>query len=249
MKKGQPHVPKHTRFSRWFNDRTLAVRRRDEPPRRQRICRRYRINFQRGNDGLAGLSSHAAMFAALSLRASMRLSAKGNKMSSVSILQEPGRRSRIIQLLGLFRAEWFLIIGVGTSAVLLYQGNALGHDLSGPLGLTLLSIWLSAAAFGCCLSVVRHAEHLAVRLGEPYGTLLLTLAVTLIEVMSMSSVMTHGADNPALARDTIFSVIMILLAGMVALSLLLGGWRHYGAAVQPAGRQYLPRRDNPSCSF
>ena len=58
------------------------------------------------------------------------------------------------------------------------------------------------------------------------GALILTLAVTLIEVMSISAMTTHGADNPALVRDTIFAVIMILLNGMVGISLLLGGWRH-----------------------
>ncbi len=85
---------------------------------------------------------------------------------------------------------------------------------------------LFAAAVGCCLSVVRHAEHLAIRLGEPYGTLILTLAVTIIEVVSISALVVHGAPDTALVRDTIFAVIMILLNGMVGLSLLVGGWRH-----------------------
>jgi len=79
---------------------------------------------------------------------------------------------------------------------------------------------------GSCLAVVRHADHLAVRLGEPYGTLILTLAVTIIEVIAISAMTTHGAHNPALVRDTIFAVVMILLNGMVGVSLLLGAWRH-----------------------
>ena len=79
---------------------------------------------------------------------------------------------------------------------------------------------------GSCLSVVRHADHLAVRLGEPYGTLILTLAVTVIEVISISALTLHGARNPALVRDTIFAVVMILLNGMAGASLLLGAWRH-----------------------
>jgi Ca2+:H+ antiporter len=73
---------------------------------------------------------------------------------------------------------------------------------------------------------VRHADQLAVRLGEPYGTLILTLAVTFIEVISISAVMVHGANNPTLVRDTLFAVVMIILNGMVGLSLLLGAWRH-----------------------
>jgi Ca2+:H+ antiporter len=78
---------------------------------------------------------------------------------------------------------------------------------------------------GSALSVVRHADHLAERLGEPYGTLILTLAVTSIEVMAISAVMLHGDNNPTLARDTLFAVVMIILNGMVGLSLLLGAWR------------------------
>ena len=90
----------------------------------------------------------------------------------------------------------------------------------------MLFLWLFAVVLGSCLSVVRHADHLAVRLGEPYGTLILTLAVTVIEVISISALTLHGARNPALVRDTIFAVVMILLNGMVGASLLLGAWRH-----------------------
>jgi len=79
---------------------------------------------------------------------------------------------------------------------------------------------------GSALSVVRHADRLAVRLGESYGTLILTLSITFIEVMSISAVMMHSGNNPTLTRDTLFAVVMIILNGMVGLSLLLGGWRH-----------------------
>jgi Ca2+:H+ antiporter len=72
---------------------------------------------------------------------------------------------------------------------------------------------------------VRHADHLAERLGEPYGTLILTLAITSIEVIGISAVMFHGANNPTLVRDTLFAVVMIILNGMVGLSLLMGAWR------------------------
>jgi Ca2+:H+ antiporter len=79
---------------------------------------------------------------------------------------------------------------------------------------------------GSAVSVVRHADHIAEILGEPYGTLVLTLSVTAIEVMSISAVMLHGANNPTLVRDTLFAIVMIILGGMVGGSLLLGGWRH-----------------------
>lgn len=75
-------------------------------------------------------------------------------------------------------------------------------------------------------SAVRHAEHLAHIFGEPYGTLLLTLSVISIEVIAIATVMLHGANDPHIARDTMYSVIMIVLNGVVGLGLLLGGLRH-----------------------
>ncbi len=76
------------------------------------------------------------------------------------------------------------------------------------------------------ISVVRHADCLAIKCGEPYGTLILTLAAISIEVMMISTAMLHGANNPTLARDMMFAVVMIALNGLVGLSLLLGGLRH-----------------------
>jgi Ca2+:H+ antiporter len=124
------------------------------------------------------------------------------------------------------REEWFLGVSVGTSAIFLVPGPALADRLAAPPGPALLFLWLFFVLLGSCLSVVRHADHLAVRLGEPYGTLILTLSVTIIEVMSISAMTLHGVRDPALARDTIFAVLMIVLNGMVGFSLLLGGWRH-----------------------
>jgi len=76
------------------------------------------------------------------------------------------------------------------------------------------------------LTVVANADELAVLLGEPYGTLILTLSVGSIEIMTIGSVMLTGAENPTLARDTMFSVVMIVMNGLVGLALLLGGLRY-----------------------
>ncbi|HTW26271.1 MAG TPA: hypothetical protein VME92_04015 [Acetobacteraceae bacterium] len=124
------------------------------------------------------------------------------------------------------RDEWFLPLSVGTALLFVLAGGTLLRGLSQPLWLAVVFVWLFAAVLGSALSVVRHADHLAVRLGEPFGTLVLTLSITFIEVTSISAVMLHGANNPTLARDTLFAVVMIILNGMVGLSLLLGGWRH-----------------------
>lgn len=125
-----------------------------------------------------------------------------------------------------WRAEWFLAITLGSCFVFAVAGKAIESSLASPLLLALVLCWLFAVILGSAMSVVRQAEHVAAHLGEPYGTLLLTLSVTFIEVASISAVMLHGENNPTLVRDTLMAVIMIILNGMVGLSLLVGAWKH-----------------------
>ena len=129
-------------------------------------------------------------------------------------------------MLTIIREERFLGAAIATSLVFLLFGDRIHSDYSNPFYLTLVLAWLFFVILGSVLAVVRHADQLAERLGEPYGTLVLTLAVTAIEAMSISAVMLHGANNPTLVRDTLMGVIMIILNGMVGVSLLAGGWRH-----------------------
>ena len=124
------------------------------------------------------------------------------------------------------REEWFLSISLASSIAFLCFGKSMLGGLSNPLWLVIVLVWLFVAVLGSIICVVRHADHLAVRFGEPYGTLILTLVVTAIEVISISTMMLHGENNPTLVRDTLFAVVMIILNGMVGLSLLVGGWRH-----------------------
>jgi Ca2+:H+ antiporter len=77
----------------------------------------------------------------------------------------------------------------------------------------LLFVWLFGTMMWCAFSVVRHAEAVVERLGEPYGTLVLTLSVIIIEG---ASIMLHGENNPTLARDAMFATLMIVLNGRVA---------------------------------
>ncbi len=72
---------------------------------------------------------------------------------------------------------------------------------------------------------VHHAEEIARRLGEPFGTLVLTMAVTVIECSLILAVMLSGKGNPTLARDTVFSVIMLVCNGLVGACFLIGGLR------------------------
>lgn len=130
------------------------------------------------------------------------------------------------RLISWWSREWFLLASATTCLVFWQAGHRMFVNLSNPWWLALVFAWLFAMVLGSAICVVRHADHLAEHLGEPYGTLILTLSVTSIEVMSIAAVMMHGANNPTLARDTLFAVTMIILNGMVGLSLLLGGWRY-----------------------
>ncbi|MGE3624078.1 MAG: calcium:proton antiporter [Bdellovibrionales bacterium] len=126
----------------------------------------------------------------------------------------------------LFRQEWFLGIGFFTCLAFFVHGPAMSARLASPFWLIFLFIWLFTVILGSALYVVRHADALAARLGEPFGTLILTLSVTSIEIVAISAIMLHGDNNPTLVRDTLFSVVTIILNGMVGVSLLIGAWRH-----------------------
>ncbi len=141
-------------------------------------------------------------------------------MSSEATLAKAGYLSTL-------RREWLLGAAFATTALFLLFGKGWLADLSNPLWFTLMLVWLFAVIMSSAFAVVHHAESLAVRLGEPLGTLVLTLSVIGIEVMMISAVMLTGEGKPALARDTMFGIVMIVLNGMVGLALLVGGLRHH----------------------
>lgn len=87
---------------------------------------------------------------------------------------------------------------------------------------------LIAGLVGSVVAAVHHAEVIAHRVGEPFGTLVLALAVTVIEVALIVSMMLSGGEaTGALARDTVFAAVMIILNGIIGISLLAGGRRHH----------------------
>lgn len=86
------------------------------------------------------------------------------------------------------------------------------------------SILIAVALISVVLAAVHHAEVVAHKLGEPFGTLLLAVAITVIEVALIISLMlTGGAETASLARDTVFAAVMIIVSGIVGLCLLIGG--------------------------
>jgi len=127
----------------------------------------------------------------------------------------------------IFRKEYPLIIGILTAIIFLMTGDKLGENITQLIILTVIFVWLFGAVLWSAVSVVRHAESIAAKTGEPYGTLILTLSAISIEVMMISAAMLHGENNPTLARDMMFAVIMIALNGLIGLSLLFGGLRHH----------------------
>ncbi|MFA9487564.1 MULTISPECIES: calcium:proton antiporter [unclassified Mannheimia] len=85
----------------------------------------------------------------------------------------------------------------------------------------------SALLIGSVLSAVHHAEVVAHKVGEPFGTIILALAITILEVSLIVSLMVAGGDNTAyLARDTVFAAIMLILNGILGGCLLIGGLKH-----------------------
>src|SRR5277367_2397593 len=141
-------------------------------------------------------------------------------MSSHEMPGKPGYVSSL-------RREWLLAVAFATTALFLLFGKGWLADLSNPLWFALMLVWLFAVILSSAFAVVHHAESLAERLGEPLGTLVLTLSVIGIEVMMISAVMLTGDGKPTLARDTMYGITMIVLNGMIGIALLLGGLRHH----------------------
>ena len=124
-------------------------------------------------------------------------------------------------------AEYPFFVGIAIAAIFLALGSEVLENVAHPLVLTGTLIVLLVAVLWSGISAVHHADCLAIKCGEPYGTLILTLSVISMEVMMISAAMLHGENNPTLARDTMFAVVMIALNGLVGFSLLLGGLRHH----------------------
>ena len=121
-------------------------------------------------------------------------------------------------------------------AVLLFAGvTALGYSFVPSAAGLLFAAVLLLILFGTVFAAVHHAEVIAEVIGEPYGTLLLTLAVTIIEVALIATIMLGDKAVPTLARDTVFAVVMIVCNGLVGICILIGGLRYREQDVQVTG--------------
>src|ERR1700676_5222641 len=103
-----------------------------------------------------------------------------------------------------------------------------------PAGLA-FAVVLLVILFGTAFAAVHHAEVIAERIGEAHGTLLLTLAGTIIEVALIATIMLGEKPVPTLARDTVFAVVMIVCNGLVGICIMAGGLRYREQDVQVSG--------------
>jgi Ca2+:H+ antiporter len=121
-------------------------------------------------------------------------------------------------------------------SVLFFAGaTALGTTFTPSAAGLVFAAVLLVILFGTVFAAVHHAEVIAERIGEPYGTLLLTLAVTVIEVALIATIMLGDKPVPTLARDTVFAVVMIVCNGLVGICILAGGLRYREQDVQVTG--------------
>ncbi|MFI8892963.1 calcium:proton antiporter [Streptomyces paradoxus] len=125
-------------------------------------------------------------------------------------------------------AQWTTLVPLLAAVLLVFTW---GRDL--PAGIVVLVTLVLA---GAVLAAVHHAEVVAHRVGEPYGSLVLAVAVTIIEVALIVTLMIDGGDKSAtLARDTVFAAVMITCNGIVGLCLLVASLRHGTAVFNPEG--------------
>ena len=127
-----------------------------------------------------------------------------------------------------------LILGWGTFVAIQLTGPLLDPPVPMPLLVTALIV-IIAVILVCAFGVVTEAEHLAERLGDPYGSLVLTISICLIEVILISAVLLGPGDHATIARDSVMAVSMIILGAVVGLCLLVGGLRHGSMAHNRTG--------------
>lgn len=127
-------------------------------------------------------------------------------------------------------------IAAAISALLCFAiENGVFHVIDSPIVLTVLFTWLFVVMIFGALGVVRHAESVAHRVGEPFGTLLLTLAAVSLEVLMVTIVILHtdsgyeghtDVGDSFVARDMVFAVLMIVINGLVGVCLITGGFKY-----------------------
>lgn len=121
--------------------------------------------------------------------------------------------------------EWTTSIPLIACA--LYFSGSLDENL-------ILQIFAGILLLFCVMSAVHHSEIIAHRVGEPYGTIILAVSITIIEVAIIISLMTSGGkEYAAFARDTVYAAVMLILNGIIGLSLFIGGRKYHTQTFSP----------------
>ena len=139
-----------------------------------------------------------------------------------------------------------LILGWGAYLALLAARPLLSSKLSTP-ALVLLLAGIITVIVVCAFGVVSQAEHLARTLGDPYGTLVLTLSIVAIEVILIAAVMLGPGEHSTIGRDSVMAVSMIIMNLVVGAALVVGGLRHrtlQRGALQRGAQQHPALRPN-----
>ena len=121
-----------------------------------------------------------------------------------------------------FRKEYALFVAIITFFTIYHFEHTLVHTTVGNLiGLSILFVVIIYAA----IAVAHHAEMLAEKFGEPYGTLILTFSAVIVEIVIIVMMMIH-AENPELARDTIYAAVMLDINGLLGIAAIIGGIKY-----------------------
>ena len=134
-------------------------------------------------------------------------------------------------MLTLLRKEWPFLLGLVTM-IGIWNLPIPIQDIP-HTGLVALALFLITLT--CVFRVTYHADELAELLGEPYGTLILTLSATIIEVAIMVTVLGHAGGNPTFVRDTIAATVMITVGFMLGIAMFIGAFVHRQQTVNTDG--------------
>ncbi|MBD0415173.1 calcium:proton antiporter [Oryzicola mucosus] len=126
-------------------------------------------------------------------------------------------------MLGRARAEFPLLLAVAIGIAGHFWGERI--EAIGTVANIVLAVVIIAAIIGVSVRVAAHAEVLAHRVGEPYGTMMLTISAVAVEVLILAIMITH-AVSPTLVRDTIYSAVMLDINGILGVAAIIGGFKH-----------------------
>ncbi len=164
-----------------------------------------------------------------------------SSLKELSVEREPAAVNKLWR-------EFYMVVLWISAILFLIFGHGWVAQARGAFAFALFA-WLFLLILWSAFGVVRHAEEIAERLGEPFGTLVLTLAVTAIEVAFIVTAMLNGPAGSTLARDAVFAVVMITLNGVAGFSLLAGALRHREQSISMAGIQAFLAVLIPLASF